>query len=196
MHEELAQCNTSGPCVFVMCHATVFLQDHVAMKRHGTVQVHKSMCPNIRQHEVQVPNVTAQAGSTQHDVSDLISILLLQNSTDQNSYMTYKQGKKAHAFGYYQIRFRPPSYMVINCKWIRYLPMKKICRIFWHKKVSSEELYLRTECNSVTHKIKRRRLRWLGHVLRIDQGRTPKVALRWTPPASPAAEPSKAKLRR
>lgn len=60
MHEEFAQCYTSGPCVFVMCHATVFLQDHVATKRHGTVQVHKSICPNIRQHEVQVPNVTAQ----------------------------------------------------------------------------------------------------------------------------------------
>ena len=30
--------------------------------------------------------------------------------------------------------------------------------------------------------IKRRRLRWLGHVLRMDQARIPKVALRWTPP--------------
>lgn len=60
MHEELAQFNTSGLCVFVICYVTVFLQDHVATKRHGTAQVHKSICPNIRQHEVQVPNVTTQ----------------------------------------------------------------------------------------------------------------------------------------
>ena len=30
--------------------------------------------------------------------------------------------------------------------------------------------------------IKHRRLRWLGHVLRMDNERIPKAALRWTPP--------------
>ena len=30
--------------------------------------------------------------------------------------------------------------------------------------------------------IKRRRIRWLVHVLRMDQARIPKVALRWTQP--------------
>ena len=30
--------------------------------------------------------------------------------------------------------------------------------------------------------IKRRRIRWLGHVLRMDQARIPKIALRWTQP--------------
>ena len=30
--------------------------------------------------------------------------------------------------------------------------------------------------------IKRRRIRWLGHVLRMDRARIPKVALRWKPP--------------
>jgi len=30
--------------------------------------------------------------------------------------------------------------------------------------------------------IKRRRLRWLGHTLRINVNTTPKIALRWTPP--------------
>jgi len=30
--------------------------------------------------------------------------------------------------------------------------------------------------------IKRRRLRWLGHTLKMNVNRTPKTALRWTPP--------------
>jgi len=30
--------------------------------------------------------------------------------------------------------------------------------------------------------MKRRQLRWLGHTLRMNANRTPKIALRWTPP--------------
>ena len=60
--------------------------------------------------------------------------------------------------------------------------LRKICRIFWPNKISNADLYKKTKCQSVVLEIKRRRIRWLGHVLRMDQDRIPKVALRWTPP--------------
>ena len=60
--------------------------------------------------------------------------------------------------------------------------LRKICRIFWPNKISNVDLYKKTSCNSAVLEIKRRRLRWLGHVLRMPQDSIPKVALRWTPP--------------
>ncbi|KAL9952828.1 hypothetical protein ACROYT_G040141 [Oculina patagonica] len=60
--------------------------------------------------------------------------------------------------------------------------LRRICRIFWPNKISNEELYKKTKSQSVVLEIKRRRFRWLGHVLRMDQDRIPKTALRWTPP--------------
>ena len=59
--------------------------------------------------------------------------------------------------------------------------LRKICRIFWPEKISNIELHRLARCSSAVSEIKRRRLRWLGHVLRMDQKRIPKVALRWTP---------------
>ncbi|KAK2171021.1 hypothetical protein NP493_1110g00012 [Ridgeia piscesae] len=49
--------------------------------------------------------------------------------------------------------------------------LRKICRIFGQIKFLTAVL-----------EIKRIRLRWLGHVLRMPQDSIPKVALRWTPP--------------
>ena len=62
--------------------------------------------------------------------------------------------------------------------------LRKTCRFFWPEKISNEELYRKTKSQSVVLEIKRRRrLRWLGHVVRMDQNRIPyKTALRWTPP--------------
>jgi len=60
--------------------------------------------------------------------------------------------------------------------------LRKICRIFWPNKTSSVELYKKTGCNSAVLEIKRRRPRWLGHVLRMPEESTPKVAPRWTLP--------------
>ncbi|KAK2189637.1 hypothetical protein NP493_101g09049 [Ridgeia piscesae] len=48
--------------------------------------------------------------------------------------------------------------------------------------MANVDLYKKTGCNSAVLEIKRRRLRWLGHVLRMPQDSIPKVALRWTPP--------------
>ncbi len=60
--------------------------------------------------------------------------------------------------------------------------LRRICCIFWPNQISNMDLYERTGCQSVVKEIKYRRIRWLGHVLRMDQDRIPKVALRWTPP--------------
>ena len=59
---------------------------------------------------------------------------------------------------------------------------RKFCGIFWPNKISHVELHRKTGCNSAVLEIKRRRLRWLGHVLRMPGERIPNVALRWTPP--------------
>ena len=60
--------------------------------------------------------------------------------------------------------------------------LRKICRIFWPNKISNVDLYKKTSCNSAVLEIKRRRLRWLGHVVRMPGNSIPNVALRWTPP--------------
>ena len=49
-----------------------------------------------------------------------------------------------------------------------------ICNIYWHNKITNEELYKNTE--GMNH-----RLRWLGHVSRMPSDRIPNIALRWTP---------------
>jgi hypothetical protein len=59
--------------------------------------------------------------------------------------------------------------------------LRQICRIFWPQKISNEELYKKTGCKNVTTEIKRRRFKWLGHVLRMDPDSIPRTALRWTP---------------
>ena len=62
--------------------------------------------------------------------------------------------------------------------------LRRIRCIFWSNKISNEELYRKTKSRSVVHvlEIRRHRIRWLGHILRMDPNRIPKVALRWTPP--------------
>lgn len=45
-------------------------------------------------------------------------------------------------------------------------------------KIFSEDLYKNTNCHSVVLEIKHLWLQCLGHVLRMDQDRIPKVALR------------------
>ncbi|XP_070549760.1 uncharacterized protein [Ptychodera flava] len=60
--------------------------------------------------------------------------------------------------------------------------LRRICRIFWPNKISNKELYKSTKNESLVIEIQRRRLRWLGHVFRMNQNRVPKTALRWPPP--------------
>ena len=42
--------------------------------------------------------------------------------------------------------------------------LRKICRIFWPNYISIVDLYKKTGCNNAVLEIRRRRLRWLGHV--------------------------------
>ena len=59
---------------------------------------------------------------------------------------------------------------------------EEMCLIFWPNKISNVDLYKKTGCNSAVLEIRHRRLRWLGHILRMHKDTIPKVALRWTPP--------------
>ena len=52
---------------------------------------------------------------------------------------------------------------------------------FWPRIISNLDLHAKTNFEPIKTAIKKRRLRWLGHVLRIALNRITRVALRWTP---------------
>jgi len=58
--------------------------------------------------------------------------------------------------------------------------LRRICNIFCPNKISNNDLYQKTGCTSMDLEIRKRRLTWLGHVLRMSSERIPKVALWWT----------------
>ena len=45
--------------------------------------------------------------------------------------------------------------------------LRRICNIYWPQKISNVNLYRKTGCKNIALEIKSRRLRWLGHVLRM-----------------------------
>ncbi|XP_055997864.1 uncharacterized protein LOC125647136 [Ostrea edulis] len=55
--------------------------------------------------------------------------------------------------------------------------LRKICKIYWPKKISNKDLYLKTKQSCMEIK---RRWCWIGHVLQKGEDIT-KIALRWTP---------------
>jgi len=59
--------------------------------------------------------------------------------------------------------------------------IRRILGIFWPNTISNEELHKRTAVEPITTAIRRRRWKWIGHVLRMSAGAIPKVALTWTP---------------
>jgi len=65
---------------------------------------------------------------------------------------------------------------VAHHRWLR-----KILHISWKDKVSNERIRLLTRQEKMENIIRERRLRWAGHVMRMDQGSIPKAAVRWTP---------------
>ena len=60
--------------------------------------------------------------------------------------------------------------------------LRRKCQIFWPNKISNNDLYKKTGGWSITKEITNGHLRWLRHVLRMEQDRITKVALRWTAP--------------
>ena len=59
--------------------------------------------------------------------------------------------------------------------------LKQICKIFWPNTITNTNLLKLTNPTCIQNQIRQKRLRWLGHVLRMDRSAIPKIALRWTP---------------
>ena len=52
----------------------------------------------------------------------------------------------------------------------------------WKDRVTNEEVRVRTGQHSMDDILSERRLRWLGHVIRMDHQRIPRQALHWEVP--------------
>ena len=61
--------------------------------------------------------------------------------------------------------------------------LRKIVRVFWpdKKKNSNQDLIGQCQQKSIEITIALRQWRWMGHILRKDQGSIPRVAVEWKP---------------
>ena len=59
--------------------------------------------------------------------------------------------------------------------------LRRILRIRWEHRVTNKEIARRTGINCIVEEVKRRRWRWLGHILRMSRSRHPHIALTWNP---------------
>ena len=59
--------------------------------------------------------------------------------------------------------------------------LRRILRIFWPQTMSNYKLRRRTGTEPITQLDRRKRWKWIGHVLRMPPAALPRVALRWTP---------------
>ena len=59
--------------------------------------------------------------------------------------------------------------------------LRQICKIFYPEIISNKDLLQLTNAITVENNIANRRHRLLGHILRMDNQRIPKTALKWTP---------------
>ena len=62
-----------------------------------------------------------------------------------------------------------------------YTCLRKILKISWKDKVTNEEIRRTVNIPSVVQLIKRQRLSWFGHVIRMPRNRYPKMILNWEP---------------
>ena len=59
--------------------------------------------------------------------------------------------------------------------------LRRILPIYWPNTITNEELHRRAEIEPISTQVKRRRWRWIGHVLRQQTTALTRIALRWTP---------------
>ena len=59
--------------------------------------------------------------------------------------------------------------------------LRKILRINWKDKVSNEKIRELTQMDKLENIIRERRLRWAGHVMRMDEDRLAREAVNWIP---------------
>ena len=59
--------------------------------------------------------------------------------------------------------------------------LRRILQICWPNTITNEELHRRAEIEPISTQVKRRRWRWIGHVLRQQTTALTRIALRWTP---------------
>ena len=64
--------------------------------------------------------------------------------------------------------------------------MRKIRKISWKDKITNEEMRRKANNPPVTQIIKKQRLNWFGHVIRMDRDRLAKNIISWDPPFSEA----------
>lgn len=62
--------------------------------------------------------------------------------------------------------------------------LRKIIKVKWSDFISNEELWQRTRQEEIGIQIKRRKWRWIGHILRREDGNIAKTALVWNPQGS------------
>ena len=60
--------------------------------------------------------------------------------------------------------------------------LRRILRIWWEQKVTNREVWKRAGINDIAQEVKKRRWKWLGHVLRMKKDRHLYAALTWAPP--------------
>ena len=58
---------------------------------------------------------------------------------------------------------------------------RRTLQIYWPNTITNEELHRRAEIEPISTQVKRRRWRWIGHVLRQQTTALTRIALWWTP---------------
>ena len=64
---------------------------------------------------------------------------------------------------------------------VLHLCLRSILGVHYPERIRNEDLWQRTGQEPVTGEIQRRKLGWLGHVLRRDAGNPTRIALGWNP---------------
>ncbi|KAL9960526.1 hypothetical protein ACROYT_G033998 [Oculina patagonica] len=58
---------------------------------------------------------------------------------------------------------------------------RRILKVHWPMRVSNDEIRRRAGIEKISSQVRRRRWKWIGHVLRMAPNRIPNVALSWAP---------------